>query len=177
MTDSQLKQVLSSITVIVDTREHADCNLHVLNCFDGKGIPYIRRCLKFGDYSFEIPANPEYGIPENVSFENAIVIERKMNLTELSGNICQNRTRFEDEFTRANEAGAKVILLVEGGSWQSIIDHKYRSDLNEKSYIASLFAFKVRYGLDIEFIPSKLSGWYMYSIFKYYAREYLKGAS
>jgi ERCC4-type nuclease len=174
MTDRCLKEILQNITVMVDSREHEHCNDHILNYFDQKGISYVRRCLKFGDYSFELSAFPEHGTPQ-ISFENKLVFERKANLTELSGNLCQARERFEAEFTRANEVGAKAILLVEDGSWQGILDHKYRSELNPQSYFASLFAFRARYGIEIEFIPSKLTGWYMLNAFRYYAREFLKG--
>lgn len=163
MTDKLIKELLSQITIIVDTRENE--NSHILKYFAAKGIKYIERKLDFGDYSFEI---------EGKSFENRIAIERKASLTELSGNLAQNRERFEAEFARAREANAKVIMMVENGSYDGILGHKYRTNLNEKSYAASIFTFRHRYNLEIEFIPEKLSGWFIYNTMKYFAREELK---
>jgi len=166
MTDKQIAEILNSITIIVDSREHAEGNCaNIMAWFDNNGIKYIQRCLKFGDYSFEASGE---------SYENRLVLERKANLAELSGNISQSRERFIAEFQRSKEAGAKFILAVEDGSWLDIIEHKYRTELSPKSYMASLLSFQVRYGIDIQFIPKQYAGMFIYSIFRYYLREQLK---
>jgi len=168
MTNASLQQILNSITIIIDTREHSEGNsANIIAYLDSKGIKHVQRCLKFGDYSFEV---------DGQSYENKIAIERKANLTEVSGNLAQNRERFENEFQRAKDAGAKLILMVENGSYQEIIEHKYRTNLAEKSFLASLFAFQYRYGLDIQFVSSKYSGMFIHSQFYYFLREILKNA-
>jgi hypothetical protein len=106
--------------------------------------------------------------------EQRIAIERKHNLDELSGNLAQNRDRFERELERAQTDGAKLILMVEDGSWDKIIEHKYRTELSEKSYLASLFTFVHRYNIDIQFIPAYFAGMFIYSQFYYFLREELK---
>ena len=63
-------------------------------------IKFKVKKLHQGDYSLE-------------GHENNIIIERKANLLELCGNFCQGRKRFEREFIRAKEAGAKIYLLIE----------------------------------------------------------------
>ena len=154
---------LENIKIIVDTREKE--NKNILQYLSNKNIPYIRRKLDFGDYSYMI---------DDLSYENEFSIERKMSLTELSGNIAQYRDRFERELQRAKESNAKLILLVENGSYDDILQHNYKTDLKEKSYIASLFSFTHRYGLDINFIERKYAGLFIYHACYYHARERLK---
>ena len=171
MTDKRLSDILQGITVIVDTRENE--NSHLIKYFDSKGITWVSQKLDYGDYTFGIPAIPELnnGI---MTFQNRIVVERKNSIEELSGNIAQSRERFERELELARNDKAKLILLVENGTYEKILEHKYRTDLNEKSYLASLFSFKARYGIEIEFISEKLSGWYIHQTFRYHLREFLK---
>ena len=165
MKNMRNQQALNSITVIVDTREHEHANDHILEYLAENNIPFIRRKLEFGDYSFEVSGQ---------SYEQKIAIERKMNLTELSGNVSQNRERFENELQRAKDACAKLVLMVEGGWWQGIIEHKYRTGLSEKSFLASLFAFQYRYDLETQFIPGKYAGMFIYNTFYYFLRNELK---
>jgi len=154
---------LENLTIIVDTREKE--NKNILQYLSNKNISYIRRKLDFGDYSYMI---------DDLSYENEFSIERKMSLTELSGNIAQYRDRFERELQRAKESNAKLILLVENGSYDDILQHNYKTELTEKSYIASLFSFSNRYNLDINFINKKYAGLFIYHACYYHARERLK---
>ncbi len=172
MTDKQIKEVLKDLTIICDTRENE--NLHVTDYFDKYGIKYIEKKLDFGDYSFISPPLPQFGFNDPTSFETRIAIERKSGLTELSGNLAQQRERFEAELTRAKDQRAKLILMVEGGSYEKIIKHEYRTDFNERSFIASLFAFQSRYGIELQFIPAKMAGWFIHNTFYYYLRNELK---
>jgi ERCC4-type nuclease len=169
MTNTSLQQILNSITIICDTREHNDDGncINILTYFDNNKIPYIRRKLDFGDYSFEA---------EGQSYEQKLAIERKMNLTELSGCLAQSRERFEAELIRSKEAHAKLILLCEDGSYQGIIEHKYRTALSEKSFMASIFTYIHRYGIDVQFIPAKYAGAFIHGTFYYYLRNLLKEA-
>ncbi len=173
MTDKRMAEILRNIIVVIDTRENEIS--HITRYFDSKKIKYIHRKLDFGDYSFEVSSIPELGINETFSFERRIAIERKADLTELSGNIAQHRERFENELQRAKEASAKLILLVEDGGWDKIIERKYRTGLSGRSYMASLFSFSHRYNIDIQFIPTKYAGMFIYGQFYYMLREELKG--
>lgn len=84
--------------IITDTREIR--NQHILAEFSKQDTSFKIKKLHFGDYSIE-------------GHENNIIIERKASLTELAGNFCKGRKRFEAEFIRAKEAGAKIYLLIE----------------------------------------------------------------
>ena len=77
--------VLSSMTILVDTREHEGKNDHILSYFDKREIPWKRQKLDQGDYSCMIPANEGLGISEDLYFDREVMIERKANLNEISG--------------------------------------------------------------------------------------------
>jgi ERCC4-type nuclease len=171
MNDKRIAEILKGITVIVDTREQ---DLHLTDYFDKFNIPYVQRALKFADYSFECPTIPELGFDEPVSFEQRIVVERKNGLDEISGCLSQSRERFERELQKAKDVKAKFILLIEGGSYEKILKHDYRTNLSEKSFAASLFSFQARYNIEVQFIPSKMAGWFVYNTFYYYLRGELK---
>ncbi|ACL69110.1 ERCC4 domain-containing protein [Halothermothrix orenii] len=170
-TKTELKELLKSLTVIIDTREQK--NQHITDYLDDKGIPYKTKKLNFGDYSFYLPEQPELGIQRPMYFNNEIVIERKRSLNELSNNFTHDRAQFENELIRASNS--KFILLVENvKGYQNIIKHNYRTDYKPKSYIATLHAYRARYNLEIIFIDPAYSGNFIYYTFYYWLREYLK---
>jgi len=169
-TDAELKRLLKSLALIIDTREKA--NGHITGYFQQKGIPFISQALPFGDYSYMLPACPELGLVRDMHFTGAAVIERKNGLEELSGNLAQHRERFENEFLRAG--GCDVTLMIEGGSYADIAAHRYRTELSEKAFLASLMTFEARYGIRTAFVPAELAGRYIYSRFYYHLREFLK---
>jgi len=108
-----------------------------------------------------------------VYFNNEIVIERKASLNELSGNLTQDRTRFENELIRASNN--KLILMIESADgYKDIINHKYRTEYNPKSFVASLHSFRYRYNFDLIFIDPKAAGNFIFYSFYYYLREKLK---
>ena len=169
-TDGELKTLLKSLTVIIDTREQE--NYHITEYLDKKKIPYKGQKLDFGDYSFMIPAHPELGIMRAIYFTGSMAIERKNSLEELSGNLTSDRARFEAELIRG--AGAKLILMVENSSYSDIVAHRYNTQYEPKSFIATLKTYEARYGLGINFVNEMCAGNFIYHTFYYYLREYLK---
>jgi len=167
-TKEELDQLLKSTVILCDTREQR--NEHITDFFNDNGIQYKNMALKYGDYSFYLPRNEALGIARDTYFNNEIVIERKGSLEELSGNLAQDRQRFEDEFLRAK---SKIILMVEALGYEQIMNHNYRTELSEKAFIASLFSFKYRYDIDIQFIGKGNAGKFIYTTFYYYLRENL----
>lgn len=168
--DTELKKLLQTLTILCDTREQK--NEHITDYFTKKGIPFTKQTLSFGDYSYMIPANEEYGIMRDLYFCKNIAIERKANLEELSGNLAQQRQRFEDEFLRSR--GCSITLMVENGSYSDILNHRYQTELKESSFMASLMAWQQRYGIRISFIHQEHAGKYIHSVFYYHLRELLK---
>ena len=98
-TDSEIKELLDSIVILVDTKEKV--NAHITGWFDKKKIPWKKKSLSKGDYSFYISANEALGIPKDLYFDKEIVVERKASLEEISGSLTQNRERFEHELSLA----------------------------------------------------------------------------
>ncbi len=87
--------------ILIDTREKPNAIGKIIKQFEENNIKYARSKLFVGDY---------------MSLANArFVIDRKQDLQELCGNVCQQHQRFKAELQRANELGIKVCILVEHG--------------------------------------------------------------
>lgn len=122
------------------------------------GVPYERGTLKYGDYSANITINekPLYSVDRPIF--SKCVIERKMSLDELAICFTSGRDRFEREFQRAQENGARVHLIVENGSFEKIQRHDYKSRFHPNAFLASLTAWVVRYNINLTFCQSMTSG-------------------
>lgn len=87
------------MTIQVDTREKARAIKGIIEEFDKQGVEHFSSKLYVGDY---------------VNLENGfLVVDRKQNLLEVCSNVCQQHKRFVNEIKRAEEAGIKIIFLVE----------------------------------------------------------------
>lgn len=170
-TDTELKALLNSLDVIIDTREQE--NSHVTEYLTKKKIPYKGQKMDFGDYSFMIPKNEKLQIMRDIYFVDDIVIERKAHLNEISGNLtADGGTRFEQELIKSQ--GAKFYLMIENASYADIISHNYNTQYDPKAFVARLKTFESRYGISVNFINQKCSGNFIYHTFYYWLREQLK---
>ncbi len=166
----KIKELLKQMIILVDSREQR--NLHILDYFRRQGIAYETMKLDYGDYSCKIP---EAAAGQNIFFHDSIVIERKNSLEELSGNFAQYRDRFEMEFLKARNAGAKVYLMIEDPrGYTGICNHEYKTQLNPASYMASLKTWEHRFDTNVQFIAPELSGYFIASTFHYFVREALR---
>lgn len=152
MTPFELKRSLESMTLLVDSRERSTEKLK--KRLEQTGLPHERRKLDFGDYSCQC-ALPDGSV---LDFSNRAAIERKMNLDELCLCFGKERGRFEREFERAKAAGCRMYLLVEGGTWESAYNGEYRSQYNPKALIASVNAYRARYGMQLDFCKAETTG-------------------
>lgn len=152
--------------MLVDVQEKD--NSHIISWLEKKGIPYRKKSLKFCDYSAELKACPELGLPFDVSLENVVAIERKgsggSGLNEIAGNFTEGRTAFENEFIRAKESGATIYLLIENGSWEGIRNHEYRSQFGEKAFYNSLLSWEKKYGFHTHFVKRENVGEHIYKL-------------
>lgn len=89
------------MTIQIDTREKPKAIKDIIAEFDIRGVKHFTSKLFVGDYMN--PDNPR------------LIIDRKQNLQELCGNVCQQHKRFSDELKRAQEFGFKLIILCEHG--------------------------------------------------------------
>lgn len=169
-TDTEIKKLLKSLIIICDTREQK--HQHITSWFDEKNIKHISKKLDHGDYSCYLPADADLGITRDMYFTNIISIERKANLTELSGNLTQGRAQFESELIRAK---GKLCLLIENSTYGHIVAHNYNTQYKPSSFIASLATFEARYNITVTHLPdNKYSASYIYQTLVYHVRERLK---
>lgn len=85
----------------IDTREHKKELKRIMAQFDELGVDYFTSKLYVGDY---------------MNLDNPrLVIDRKKDLLELCGNVCQQHERFRAELVRAMDHDIRIIILVEHG--------------------------------------------------------------
>ena len=85
----------------IDSREKARAIRKIIETFDEAGTKHFSSKLLVGDY---------------MSLDNPrLIIDRKQNLQELCGNVCQQHERFKRELLKAIEAGIQLVILVEHG--------------------------------------------------------------
>ena len=164
----ELEKCLDSMVLLVDTREQPTQRLQAR--IEISGLPYERRKLEQGDYSCKctLPGG------EELDFSSKVAIERKMNLDELCLCFGKERRRFEWEFERAKENGCKIYLLVENGNWEKAYNGKYQSQYNQKALVASIDAFRARYGMQLDFCKEETTGRLIRDILYRELKEYLK---
>jgi ERCC4-type nuclease len=133
--------------IYIDTREQVF--KHISNFFQLKEIPIKRAKLDFGDYSFRT---------QSQDYRNIFAIERKHSLDELAINFTKHRETFKKEFIRANEVGAKILLLIEDSNQEMIKNHYYRSQFHPNAFMGSLNSWHYKYNIDIFFCKSKYTG-------------------
>lgn len=99
----------SDLTIQIDSREKARAIQKIVRTFDERGVRHFVSKLPFGDY---------------MSLDNPrFVIDRKQNLQELCGNVCQQYNRFTNELKGAREYGIRLAILCEhGGRIQTLED-------------------------------------------------------
>ena len=85
----------------IDSREKARAIRKIIKTFDEQGVNHFSSKLLVGDY---------------MSLDNPrLIIDRKQNLQELCGNVCQQHERFKKELIKAMQANIQLIVLIEHG--------------------------------------------------------------
>lgn len=166
--DKEVKEILSSITVIIDSREQV--NSHIKLWLKSKKISFAIQKLDFADYSFFVPKNIDLGIEENIYFTNELSVERKASLEELSGNFSVDRERLAREFERHI---GHMILMIEDSDYKDIINNNYKTKYPSQSYIGSLHSFSLRYDVPFIFVSKENSAHFIYYTFYYWLRNKL----
>lgn len=149
--DYQMLQYISTnYDLIVDTREQINPRYESrIASFKRMGVMPVRRKLDAGDYS--AIAKLPYGI---VDYTGRIAFERKMDTTELVSCFGgPNRARFEAELKRAHEAGCRLYVVIEDGSYADLAAGNYRNDVDPKVVLATYHTFENRYGCRFVFVP------------------------
>ncbi|MBR3153578.1 MAG: ERCC4 domain-containing protein [Lachnospiraceae bacterium] len=153
----EIEATLDTFRIIADTREQNTPKAS--ERFKSFGVPVQRATLRYGDYCANVflpTGQPLHDASSTISAP--CVIERKMSIDELAGCFGRGRDRFRREFQRAKDAGATVYLLIEGCTFEAIINKRYRSRFNPDALLASLMAWAIRYDLRILFCKAGTSG-------------------
>lgn len=151
------KTVLESFRIVIDTREQVTARAK--ERYESFGCPHSRATLNYGDYTCNCTLPDGSALyDETETLQPRCVVERKMNLDELAGCLGRDRRRFEREFDRAREHGCRIYLLVEDGSWEAILKHRYRSRLHPNAFFKTLTAWRARYNMSIDFCKSETAG-------------------
>ena len=156
MDNFEIQEVLKSFEIIADSREQNTPRAR--ERFASFGVPVQRATLSYGDYcgNITLPDGALYDTSNTLS--PACVIERKMSADEAASCFTRGRDRFQREFERAASKQSKVYLLIENASWESIMNHRYRSKYHPAAFLASLTAWSIRYNLTPIFCKSQTSG-------------------
>lgn len=137
--------------IIVDTREQK--YNHVTDYFDKENIKWYRSKLICGDY--QNPLNP------------MIIIDRKKDLQEVAGNVCQQHDRFVRELELAKDLGYKMIVLVEEPNitslpnvctWYNWRRKKNPRAVNGKTLYKIMSTMAEKYGVIWEFTKKENCG-------------------
>lgn len=157
MTPFEIKEVLDSLIILHDSREQETDRAN--RRYATFGLPHRRATLDYGDYTYNaiLPSGKPI-FDESVAVRSKCVIERKMDLAELSQCLIQQKARFEREFQRAADNGARIYLIIEDGTWENIVLGKYRTKVHPNAYIASLVAILVRYNANLILCKAETSG-------------------
>ncbi len=165
---SEIAAALRGMVILIDTREQDTPKLR--QRIRQMNVPTEREALSFGDYSAKFPL-PSGGW---FSLKDVVCIERKMSLDELAGCFGKERARFSREFERARTQGAKVYLLLEGGSWEDAFGGRYRSKMSPQSLTASMLAWLARYDCQIIMCKADTSGKLIHDILYREGKERLE---
>ena len=173
----EINEMLSTMVILVDTREHPGKEFDKRS--EGFNCPFERAKLDFGDYSCAFVNL--YGIKERM--DGKVAIERKMDANELGLCFGRERQRFEREFERAKESGARLYLLVEDETWEKMYAGKYgsgdkfRCKLDPKAMTSSIHAWTVRYGMQLRLCKKETSGRIIRDILHYELKEHLESGN
>lgn len=138
----------------IDTREHRAERDRIEHQLDAAGVQHFRSKLYVGDYmSLDNPRK---------------VIDRKMDLQELCGNVTQQHERFRTELVRARELGIQLIILVEHGPDVQTLEDVYfwqnpRRRISPKAVTGEqlykcLCTMRDRYGVQFAFCDKRQTG-------------------
>lgn len=144
-TDKEMKKILDSLVVIVDSREQN--NQHILDFFNKKKISYKVIKNDFGDYTAMIPGGTIGQFTQDIYFDRDIAIERKNSIDELAGNLKDDAARLKKELAHMNMNQIKYFFFVE--------DKDYHINLRNGNFRSQYDPFtlmqRIKKGIEAEY--------------------------
>jgi ERCC4-type nuclease len=142
------------MVIIEDTRNPASKHANIHAQIEALGHKIIRSKLLVGDYT--------------LSTSQAICIDTKANLQEVAGNLCQQHERFRAECLRAQEAGIRLIILIEHGGaikdiesvrmWQNPRLKTSPKAITGARMAAVMESMAAKYGIEWQFCAKSQTG-------------------
>lgn len=169
-TPTEYKELVKHMTIICDTRENT--NQHILDYFEKHDIPYEKRALKTGDYSFKISPCPDLGFSRDAYFTDVLAIERKNSVNEIAGNLVEKDGRFMREIGRMTYI-QNVFILIENDSLNNIIEGNYRTKIDSKGFLRTLLTTERRAGFHLYFVDSQHTGYLIHELCKNVLDSYI----
>lgn len=167
MSPVEIENILDNSCILIDTREQLN------DKFDARikqfGCSTQRVKLDYGDYSITS------GIYD---LRTHVIIERKMDFTELALCFGTMRKRFENEMLRAKKDGCKIYLLIENACYDMLYsDEAYKfhckSKFSRQAMLASITAWQARYNITTVFVSKQYSGYLIKEILRRELKEFL----
>lgn len=135
--------------ILIDSREQKKLSF---------GCDWEVRGLNFGDY----------GCLFSADYQHPLVFERK-NKADLFGSLSAGYDRFKKCFARAEKAGYKMVICIEGTKEKILSGYEF-SARDPESIILQLETIKTKYGVDHIFFASRIS--MANHIHDYYREQY-----
>lgn len=138
----------------IDTREKQKELDRIIPQLESCGVKWFKSKLYCGDYQ---------------SLDNPrLVVDRKKDLQELCGNVCQQHERFRAELIRAQEHGIQIVILCEhGGQIHDLEDVYFWNNPRKKNSPKAMDGWKLfrvlntmreKYGVRFEFCDKRQTG-------------------
>lgn len=150
------------MVLLEDTRNQIGKHKNIARYCEQVGITLARSKLYVGDYQ--------------IANKGDIVVDTKESVIEIAGNIFQEHQRFREECIRAQEAGIRLIVLIEevlpsGGlrKWRSPVgrDGQPMCRFDPKILRKAMITMQQKYGVTFRFCDGRSTGKVMI--------EYLEG--
>lgn len=142
------------MTILEDTRQQEGKHRNINSYLKKIGIPVQRCCLYVGDYVF---AN-----------DQSRAVDTKQDVLEIAKDIMSSdHERFADECKRANDAGIKLLVLIEetlpeGGlaNWESPrnASGKPLTAIKGESLRKAMLTMTAKYGVRFRFCDARQTG-------------------
>jgi hypothetical protein len=139
--------------IIEDSRQKPEKNASIRLQLEKLGYKVVRSKMYVGDYQF--------------AHSGKIAIDTKQDLQEVCGNLTQQHERFQAECLRAQEAGIKLVILVQESSikqlsevpgWYNWRLKKNPRALNGVKLYKIMLTMSQKYGVEWQFTTKQNCG-------------------
>ncbi|AVP66348.1 ERCC4-type nuclease [Clostridium botulinum] len=198
-TNKEVKEILDSLVILVDTRENA--NIHITDWLEKSKKKYKTQKLNYGDYSCYLPNGSFKGQTRDIFFTNSIVVERKSCIDELAMNLKNKKenineiskeviellgekylekvlksdyVRFKQELTAINRYGIDFFILLEDKDFDKNIRlGNYRAQYDPATLYKRLKGLEREFNTVIRPTSKEYSGSEIYNTLRYGVRNAL----